>query len=232
MNMTINSRVGVFSAGYCRRFWAGLILVLGLASGVGCVGADGEGDGPWKFLFDGQTLEGWKEVSFGGRGEVLVEESELRLGMGAMLTGVVYTNEVTRMNYEISLEAKKTMGTDFFCGLTVPVGETNCTLIIGGWGGGVVGISSLDTYDASENETTTFRQLSKDKWYDIRMRVTPEKLQMWLDGKRTIDVSTKDRKVGMRFGEIEMCVPLGIATYQTASSIRNIRVRTVSGPED
>lgn len=89
----------------------------------------------------------------------------------------------------------------------------------------------MDTYDASENETTTFRQFKKGQWYDIRMRVTAERLQMWLDGKRVIDASIKDRKVGMRFGEIEMCVPLGIATYQTASSIRNIRVREVSGPE-
>ncbi len=205
----------------------GLVVILGCG---GICAAEG-GEGGWKFLFDGESLDGWKEVSFGGRGEILVEEGELRLGMGAMLTGVAFTNEVLRTNYEISLEAKRTMGTDFFCGLTVPVGATNCTLIVGGWGGGVVGISSLDTYDASENETTTFRQFKKGQWYDIRMRVTAERLQMWLDGKRVIDASIKDRKVGMRFGEIEMCVPLGIATYQTASSIRNIRVREVLGPE-
>jgi hypothetical protein len=187
--------------------------------------------GPWKHLFDGESMAGWREVRFGGRGEVAIEQGELRLGMGAILTGVVYTNDVPRTNYEISLEAKRTMGTDFFCGLTVPVGETNCTLIVGGWGGGVVGISSLDYYDASENETTFFRSFTKDQWYDIRMRVTPEMLQVWMDGKEVIDAPIKERKVGMRAGEIEMCVPLGVAAYQTAAALRNIRVRTVTGPE-
>jgi len=213
--------------------WFGPLLtaawMLALTPPSACAADDSTG--PWKHLFDGESMAGWREVRFGGRGEVTIEQGEMRLGMGAILTGVVYTNEVARTNYEISLEAKKTMGSDFFCGLTVPVGETNCTLIVGGWGGGVVGISSLDHYDASENDTTLFRGFAKDQWYDIRMRVTPEKLQVWLDGKEVIDTTIKERKVGMRAGEIEMCVPLGVAAYQTASALRNIRVRTVPGPE-
>jgi len=208
---------------------AAAIWMLGLVQPAARAADDSTG--PWRHLFDGESLAGWREVQFGGRGEVIIEQGELRLGMGAILTGVVFTNDVPRTDYEISLEAKKTMGSDFFCGLTVPVGETNCTLIVGGWGGGVVGISSLDHYDASENDTTFFRGFDKDQWYDIRMRVTPEMLQVWLDGKEVIDTSIKERKVGMRAGEIEMCVPLGVAVYQTAAALRNIRVRTVTGPE-
>lgn len=202
--------------------WA-LVLAAWLA------GPSGAGAEAWKHLFDGKTLEGWKVAAYGGRGEVTVEEGEIHFTMGAMLTGITHTNPVLRIDYEIALEAKRTMGSDFFCGLTVPYGDTNCTLIVGGWGGGVVGISSLDYYDAAENETTTFRTFARDRWYDIRMRVTADKLQVWIDNERVIDVVVKDRQVGMRAGEIELSVPLGIAAYQTATALRNIRVRRVTG---
>lgn len=44
---------------------------------------------------------------------------------------------------------------EFFCGLTVPVRTgTECvSLIVGGWGGSLVGISSIDGLDASETST-------------------------------------------------------------------------------
>lgn len=215
-------------AGRVARHGVGLMLA---AAGLLFAPA-GEGAEPWKHLFDGKSLEGWKAAAFGGSGEVSVKEGELHLDMGAMLTGVTYTNPVLRLDYEISLEAKRTMGSDFFCGLTVPYRDTNCTLIVGGWGGGVVGISSLDYYDASENETTTFRSFARDQWYEIRMRVTSDKLQAWIDNERLINVSVKDRRVGMRAGEIELSVPLGIAAYQTSAVLRNIRVRPVAGPAE
>ena len=76
--------------------------------------------------------------------------------MGDPFTGINWTNDFPKMNYEVALDAMRVMGSDFFCGLTVPVGDTFCSLIVGGWGGSLVGISSLDGMDASENETTKF----------------------------------------------------------------------------
>jgi hypothetical protein len=114
----------------------------------------------------------------------------------------------------------------------VPYKQTNCTLIVGGWGGGIVGVSSLDNYDASENDTTSFRSFERDRWYSIRLRMTDERLQVWIDEDRVINTSLKDRKVGMRFGEIERCVPLGLVTWQTAAAYRDIRVRPVQGPAE
>ena len=55
-------------------------------------------------------MSGWREVPFGGRGEVTIEQGEFHLQMGAVLTGVAYTNPVPRMNYEIALEGKRVMG--------------------------------------------------------------------------------------------------------------------------
>ena len=56
------------------------------------------------------------------------------MGMGYM-TGITWTNEMPRMGYEISLEAMRVEGSDFFCGLTFPVGKDYLSLIVGGWGG-------------------------------------------------------------------------------------------------
>ena len=58
------------------------------------------------------------------------------------MTGITWTNEVPTNNYEISLEAMRVEGSDFFCALTFPVGNDPCSFIVGGWGGGVVGLSS------------------------------------------------------------------------------------------
>src|SRR5690606_25452467 len=106
-----------------------------------------------QILFDGKTLAGWKVTDFAGHGEVHVKDGVLRIEMGAGLGGVTYTNPVPKLDYEVTLQARKIAGGDFFCGLTVPVRDSHCTLIVGGWGGGLVGISSIDGMDASENET-------------------------------------------------------------------------------
>ena len=60
----------------------------------------------WEALFDGKTLKGWKETGFAGRGEVKVKDGQVIMEMGVM-TGITWTNPVTRMNYEISVEAMR-----------------------------------------------------------------------------------------------------------------------------
>lgn len=186
---------------------------------------DNTAAGEWKSLFDGKTLTGWKVTDFAGRGEVTVKDGQLLLQSGVMLTGVNWTNAVPKVDYEVSLEAQKVDGGDFFCGLTVPVGASHCTLIVGGWGGGLVGISSLDGFDASENETTKFMRFDKGRWYRIRLQVTREKIQAWIDEDQMVDVSIVDRKISLRPGDIELSAPFGIATWQTTGALRNIRIR-------
>ena len=112
-----------------------------------------EGEG-WQAMFDGSTLAGWRETAFAGHGEVHCQSGVAVLSMGSPFTGINWTNEFPKVNYEVALDAMRVMGSDFFCGLTVPVGTNFCSLIVGGWGGSLVGISSLDGMDASENETT------------------------------------------------------------------------------
>jgi hypothetical protein len=129
--------------------------------------------------------------------------------------------------YEIAFDAMRVSGTDFFCGLTVPVGASHCSLIVGGWGGSLVGISSLNGMDASENETSTYKEFVSRRWYAIRLRVTEKKIQAWIDEEKIIDFDLTDVRVSLRIGEIEKSQPLGLASWQTSAAYRNIRYRAV-----
>ena len=181
----------------------------------------------WRTLLVGTSLEGWEVIRFGGEGEVEVRDGMTVLNLGQPFTGIRWTNGFPKVNYEIELEACRLLGGDFFCGLTVPVGESHCTLIIGGWGGGVMGISSLDGLDASENETTSYRAFENNHWYRIRLRVGEGRIEAWLDDEQIVDVPTLDRRVGLRRGMIEMSRPLGICSWHTTAGIRDVKVRGV-----
>lgn len=185
--------------------------------------------GEWKPLFDGKTLKGWKSTDFAGTGKVEVEKGQILLHEGAILTGVNCTHEIPKTNFEVELEAMKVQGQDFFCCLTFPVNDSHCSFVVGGWGGAVVGISSIDGMDASENETTKFMNFEKNRWYRIRVRVTPAKIETWIDNEKFTDQPIEDRKISMRPGEIELSAPFGIATYQTTAALRNIRIRNLGG---
>lgn len=187
-----------------------------------------EGEG-WQTMFDGQSLAGWRETPFAGHGEVHCQADLLVLSMGDPFTGVNWTNDFPKVNYEVALDAMRVMGSDFFCGLTVPVGTNFCSLIVGGWGGSLVGISSLDGLDASENETSKFTKFESGRWYRIRMRVTEKRIQAWIDKEKLVDVVTTDRRISVRPGDIEHSKPFGLAAWQTTAALREIKFRRVSG---
>ncbi len=182
----------------------------------------------WRTIFDGKSLAGWQETDFAGRGAVQVVGGELRLGAGAILTGVTYTNTLPRVNYEVEYEAMKLEGVDFFAALTFPVGKAHATFVNGGWGGSVTGVSSVDGMDASENDTTKTIGYEKGRWYKFRLRVTAEKIEAWVDAEKLVDQPIKDRAISMRAGEIELSAPLGFANFQTSSALRNIRLRALN----
>lgn len=179
----------------------------------------------WQSLFDGRTLAGWAVTDFAGRGEVKVENGNIVLETGIM-TGVNWTNTpaLPRINYEVALDAMRVEGSDFFCALTFPVGEDPCSLIVGGWGGGVVGLSSLDGMDAANNDTTKYLNFENGRWVAIRVRVTGTNISAWIDGDRVVDADTKDRRISIR-PEVEASRPLGIASWSTTAALRNIRLR-------
>ena len=195
--------------------------------------ADVKGDAGELVLFDGKTLGNWQTTQFGGEGDVFVdEEGNLELGFGAVITGVNWKGGVSATsNYEISLEAMKLDGNDFFLALTFPVKDSHATFVVGGWGGGVVGISSVDDLNASENETMNIEGFEKDVWHKIRVRVTDNKLQAWIGEDQKVDLELEGRKISLLPGDIELSVPIGIAAYQTRARYRNIIWRNLDSAE-
>ncbi len=180
-------------------------------------------------LFDGQSLGQWKVTDFGGQGDVYVKDGAIYLEMGSYATGITWTGPVIRMNYEITLEGMRVEGNDFFCALTFPVADKPCTLVLGGWGGTLCGLSNIDYYDASENPTTTFYSFKKQTWYHVRLRVISNRITAWLDGEQLVDIDTTGRKIDTR-AEMDLCQPLGIATWVTTGAVRNLFVTKLSDP--
>ncbi len=178
----------------------------------------------WKSLFDGRSLKGWKATQFGGEGQIDVVDGRIVMHSGNPMTGITWVGDVPKIDYELTLEAMRVDGSDFFCGLTFPVGDSPCSFIVGGWGGGVVGLSSIDGSDASENETTKYQEFESGRWYAVRLKVTKQKIEAWLDKKQMVNLDTKDRKISVRL-EVELSRPLGIACYNTTAALRDIKLR-------
>ena len=186
-------------------------------------------------LFDGKSLNDWESVDIGASGTVELEGGLMIINQGDSISGAVYKKAASlpMTNYEISLEAKRLEGVDFFCGLTFPVGsvKTCATLVCGGWGGAVTGISNIDNLDASENSTSNFVRYEDNKWYAVKVRVTPENLSVWIDDKHLIDQDLKDKKVNVRPGPIESYLPLSFTTYATTAAIRNVKLKVLEEPK-
>jgi hypothetical protein len=185
----------------------------------------------WKKLFDGKSLAGWKSSDFFRPGKIHVKDGAIVMEKGQLMTGVTYTrNDFPKMDYEVTLEGKKLAGDDFFCTTTFPVGDSFCSLVVGGWGGRVVGLSSVNGADASENETLKQKQFKRDQWYRVRIRVSPKRIEAWIDAEKLVDLNTDGRKLTTRI-ECVPSRPFGIATWDTAGAVRDIRVRRLTEAE-
>jgi hypothetical protein len=103
-------------------------------------------------------------------------------------------------------------------------------MILGGWGGGVCGLSSIDGFDASENETTGYQEFQNGRWYRVRLRVTRQKITAWIDGKEILEQKLQGHTITIR-GEVDLSKPLGLSTWQTTAAIRNFRIRNLSDKE-
>jgi len=173
----------------------------------------------------------WAPSHFGGDGPIEMKDGVLSLGFGDPLTGVRWEGDLPKQDYEISLEARRVGGFDFFCGLTLPLADQRFSLVLGGWGGSLVGLSSIDGLDASNNETMLIRNFEKNRWYKVRVRVTKEKIGVWLDVEQIIDIECKGRVFDVRSEMLE-CLPLGIAAFQCESEVRNVQIVSIKAASD
>ncbi len=183
-----------------------------------------EGD---RILFDGKSLTHWQVIDFEGHGEISVADSCIIIGKGELISGVRWTEDFPKTNYEVSLQAKRVEGHDFFCGMTFPVKESYLTLVLGGWGGALSGLSCIDGYDAANNFTGTIFYFGSGSWWPVRLRVTDEKVEAWIGPDKIVDFTIGSSKLSLRW-EMESSVPFGITTYKTTGAIRNIKLHLLS----
>ena len=159
----------------------------------------------------------------------------LVLGRGEPFTVVRYQGPRPLLvdQYEISWEAMRVEGNDFFASLTFPVGskEQCATFVAGGWGGWTTGISSLQHQFANENETTGSMEFQQGRWYQFVLQVNRECLRALIDGKEQFKVGLKGKALGMHPSEITKSVPLGFASYSTKGAIRNVKIRPLHAGE-
>jgi hypothetical protein len=179
------------------------------------------------YIFNGRDLKGWEITNFGPQGPVYVSGNEIILGMGDGCTGVTYIDNLPIHNYRVTLDAKRVAGNDFFCGMTFPVGKDPCTLIVGGWGGTLVGLSSINGYDASENETTTRMKFETGRWYSIALEVREGNIKAYIDDSLVVDFTRNGKKLSIR-PEVQLSRPFGIASWNTTAALRNIRMVTIA----
>jgi hypothetical protein len=201
-----------------------LLAALLYIAAAGAAGAQPRA-GEWQPLFDGKSLGGWRVTPFPGRGRVGVENGVIVLGPGMPMTGITWAGAFPRSDYEIRFEATRLEGSDFFASLTFPVQSSFCTWVTGGWGGDIVGLSNLDGWDASDNETRSYFDFERGRWYAFRLRVTGDRIRAWIGEQPVIDVSIAGRSIGLRHGEIRRSAPLGFTSYATAGGLRSIAYR-------
>jgi hypothetical protein len=159
--------------------------------------------------------------------KVAVTPKLITLGAGDPAAGIRWTGEFPSTEYEIELETRRTTGSDFFCGLTFPVQKSEITLVLGGWGGGVCGLSCIDGFYAVENESALGFEFKEKQWYKIRVKVSGEMIIVHMDDKEIIKVDTEGKKLESSV-EMSLCGPLGIATWKTTGEIRGIRYRKLA----
>jgi len=204
------------------------LLVVALLGFAACRGPDPDGTPRprWHSLFDGTTLSGWTRTSFGGEGEVVLEAGHALLLPGSPLTGVTRDVPFPHRRFELRLVAARLDGSDFFCGLTFPVGDGAATLIVGGWGGSLIGLSCIDGKDASENATSSYRSFDRGKDCRIRVRVDDDAVTAWVDDERLFVVRRAGHVFTLR-PEVEPSRPLGVAAFATTARIGTIEWRSL-----
>jgi hypothetical protein len=181
-------------------------------------------------LLDDALHSSWQKAGIPEEGSMQLTGQVLTLPAGLPMTGCRFpawqSLGLPETDYAIEYEAMRAEGEDIFGMCTFPVSShsSHATFVIGGWGGGLTGISSIDFKDASENSTRAEQKFANGVWHHVRIEVRPEDIRAWVNRRPVVNVSIKGRQVGLRPGYIDHCLPFGFATWNTQGRIRGVKV--------
>lgn len=214
-----------------KRLLCGLIF-------VGMAGlAPSQGDDPDATksavirLFDGRSLDGWRPIRGTKVGKVEVNAGAINLPAGGPMTGVTTTRaDLPTTNYRLTYEAQRTEGNDFFAAATFPVGSSFVTLVNGGWGGSVTGLSLINGESAAENTTNRFVKYQNNVWYRFEVQVTEQAIRCLVDDVEVVAYAHEGTQLKTRL-ETRVNEPLGFASYRSAGMIRRVEIKRL-GPTE
>lgn len=184
--------------------------------------------GPWSLLKE-QFAPHWQQAGIPDEGEIRVEDGELILQAGKPMTGARWrgwNDDLPGTNYRLSYDAMRVEGDDIFGMVTFPVRshDSHATFVIGGWGGTVTGISSINFKDANENQTRGEQRFENNRWYRVRIEVRPDDIRAWVDDRIVVNATIKGKQITLRPGFIDHCLPFGFATWNTTAKVRQVVV--------
>ena len=185
----------------------------------------------WVSLFDGKTLSGWRVLRYGSQSDSYVRDGVivLPLAVSGVMTGVCWVGDsLPAINYEVFYEARRTSGNDIFAALTFPYDDTYASLVFGGWNGNINGLSSIDGFDASENETTQIFSFRNNVWYPVRLRVTTDSIRASVGSMQVVDLATAGKDIHLRSDILNTGFTLW--TYFSAGEVRNLRIKKLKPP--
>ena len=200
------------------------------AAALALAGCAGAGDAPepaaspWTVLFDGADLSAWEAGVFGEDPEFEVRDGGVVLPQGVPLAGLTHRGAPPVTPFEAEFDVTKEYGADFFLAVTFPVRGEHLTLVLGGWGGVVCGLSCLDGEDASGNDTRTLRSFPDGSRYRVRLAVTDQRVRVDVDGELLLEAGLEGRDLTIR-PEVEPSVPFGVASFATQTILHGVRVR-------
>lgn len=176
-----------------------------------------------ELFWEGDRLEDWTVTEFGSQREIKQLEDGFEIQAGYPLAGVHCAREWPLNDYEVEWEFRRLEGNDFPCCLTFPVNDSHCSVVIGGWGGTLVGLSCIGGKDAAHNDTAKHLVFENGTWYRARLRVQGDQICCWIDDREVIVRNVRDEKLTVR-NEVQLSRPLGICSFETTAQIRRFRV--------
>lgn len=192
----------------------------------GCINAP-SATNDWTSLFNGRDLDGWKlheGTTYQNFGRVGVKDGAMEFERSFSFTAISLLGKFPADRYELELKAKRTDGQDIFCGVLLPVGGNHISMVLGGWGNKIVGLSCVDFMVAAANETALKMSFDNDRWYRVRVKVSRETIQAWVDEKKVIDLKRKGKKISPYPG-LEDLAPFGLFTWGSGAAMKDVRYR-------
>ncbi len=180
----------------------------------------------WEIIFNGKDLTGWKVVSAKNR-IVRVSGGQLDFIASQLSTDILWTYDVfPTVDYEVKLEAKRVKGDGAFCHMVFPVETRHCFLVVGaqlveGEEGNIVALDRVDNLVLLDpnNETRKTMHFEQNRWYQVHLQVTREKVVVLIDGKQVINVATHKLSLPPAWDFLKS---FGLGTWKTTAAMREI----------